>query len=102
MWQTESESVKLSISLFCKNDKKENIDNMIKSLRDYIDPYFKTNITPFAVSWISEAWPKVLTEQLKEIEMKDDEFYAFVSFFILQLPHDWDGKSFMGVKIIRI
>lgn len=73
----------------------------MKTLNDYIDPYFAKE-GYFSTAQVGDAWPRVLTDRIKEIGMTNEHFYHFTRFFLTQLPHNFNGKSFMGVKIIRI
>lgn len=76
---------------------------MIKKnyLKDYLDKDF-TYLDGVPVSLMGEVWAKILRDRVNKIHVNDNEFYNFVLYFINQLPYNWDKKSFMSVKIIRI
>lgn len=62
-------------------------------------------IMPFAPSEASRAriaWAYVLAKEIREVGFLQYEFFAFAAHFMDQFPHDWDGKEFMGVKLIRL
>lgn len=60
------------------------------------------NLGYFSTSMVGDAWPKILSDRVIEVGMTDDEYYHFVRFFLLLLPYNFTGKSFMGVKIKRV
>ena len=44
-------------------------------------------------------WARILTQKQKEVSITDDQFYAFTKYFLNQLPHNWDNKTFDGSKV---
>lgn len=50
---------------------------------------------------IGTLWAMVLADSVNEIQMDKEEYEHFCLCFLLQLPHDWDRKTFMGVTIIN-
>lgn len=73
---------------------------VVKHLKDYVDEFDKD--VPFRMAFMGSCWAKVMTERPEAVQMNDEEFNYFVTFFLTQLPHDWDGRSFMNVEIIRV
>lgn len=71
-----------------------------KTLRDF-DPS-GLSVEYFVTAAVGGAWPEILMRRVSEVFMDDEEFRCFCMFFLAQFPHDWDGKSFMNVKISRI
>lgn len=71
----------------------------MKRLIDFIDPYLVKG--GIATGYVGDAWARILAGRVETICMDNEEFYHFVRFFINQLPHNFRGTEFMGVKIER-
>lgn len=73
----------------------------VKSFKNFCDYYDFKIKDDFPVSYVGDTWARILTQKQKEVSITDDQFYAFTKYFLNQLPHNWDNKTFMGVKLKR-
>lgn len=72
----------------------------MKTLRDYGDSYMKDK-DYFFHNAVPDCFAKMLSENVKEVKMLDDEFRSFLLVYDQVLPWNWDGKSFRGININR-
>jgi hypothetical protein len=75
----------------------------MKHLRDFATNFEGLDIKKgqMFTSAAGEAWAKIMSKQLKEVIMDEEELYHFFRYFHDKLPWDWNGTDFMGVQIIK-
>lgn len=80
----------------------------MKTLIDYSKFYGEETIKMakkddiFALSAITEAIAEILAQDIKEVNITDGEMKALCMVYDSLLPHDWDRKSFRGIKLNRV
>jgi hypothetical protein len=72
----------------------------MKHLREYSTRY--TPLGEMCTPEIGCFWAEVLVEMPDGVLLDKEEFYHFVRYFMDKLPHDWDRKSLMGIKLILV
>jgi len=64
--------------------------------------YFKGEFNFICTSNVGIAFSNLLFQEVTIVSMDEEEFRMFFDFFSSQIPNDWDGKTFKGVKINKI
>jgi hypothetical protein len=72
----------------------------MKHLREYSTHGMATDYLSTPV--IGCLWAEVLGEMPEGVLFDKEEFYHFAIFFMDKVPHDWDRKSLMGIKLILV